>query len=83
MKDKYHITTVKAAEMVGCSPGTAWRRCRDHDIGILRGKLRYLCEADVEQLREVYQGGPGNPNFTPGNHFGVPPEQQPETSSKG
>ena len=70
-KTTYQITCTAAAALLGCTPPTVSRAAKKHGIGNVIGHVRALSAADVRRLRGLIRSGPGNPNFTPGNYFGI------------
>jgi len=68
-------STKDAAAAIGASASAVRRICKSHGVGRLLGRDRVLTSADVERLKGLFHGRPGNPNMVPGNHFGKPPKK--------
>lgn len=69
---QYPVTCSQAAESLGVAPSTVSRIAAKHGIGRKIGSARVLSKDDLAAVKAKIRGKPGNPNFTPGNHFGKP-----------
>ena len=64
-------TVAEAATRLGVSPRTVRRHRERLGLGVHKG-VWLLSTAEIKLLGAAIVGKVGNPNFTPGNHFGRP-----------
>jgi len=62
-------TTTQAAALLNVALPTVQGAARRNKIGGRFGKAIQFTEADIEKLRAVLRGKPGNPNMTEGSTY--------------
>lgn len=68
-------TAQQASAELGIPVRAVQRIALARGIGSKPGRDWVFTGADLRAIKRAYRGVRGNPNFTPGNHFGKPPEK--------
>jgi len=56
------LTVAQVSAEIGASPRTVRRICQTHGMGVaVNPRMRMLTAADVERIRRLWHGAPGNP----------------------